>query len=79
MIYLSYYFDFELQGRLWGKQKNFPHPQQQQQQQLGVLLDLSAIGYKKVFSKVTGLEMESSLQQSGSGLVGLKEVKTSLR
>ena len=45
-----------------------------------VLLDLSAIAAgKKVFSKVTGLEMESSLQQSGSGLVGLKKVETSSR
>ena len=43
MIYLSYYYDFELQGCLGSKQKNIP----QQQQQLRVLLELSAIAAGK--------------------------------
>ena len=46
MIHQSYFYDFELQGRLGGEQKKFPHPQQQQQQ-LGVLLDLSTIAAGK--------------------------------
>ena len=45
MIYLSYYYDFDLEGRLGGVQKK--SPQQQQQQQLAVLLDLSAIAAGK--------------------------------
>ncbi len=49
MIYLSYSYDFELQGRLGGVEKKSPP-----QQQLGVLLDLSAIaaGKKNLFSKL---------------------------
>ncbi len=45
MIYLRYYYNFELQGRLGGKQKNPPQQQKQKQKQkqLPVLLDLTAI------------------------------------
>ena len=42
MIYLGYYYDFELQGSL-GANKPSPPPQQQ----VGVLLDLSAIAAGK--------------------------------
>ena len=42
MIYLSYFYGSGLQGRVGGEEKNPP-----QQQQLGVLLDLSAIAASK--------------------------------
>ena len=45
-IYLTYYYDFELQCHL-GAQKVTPQQQQQQQQQLGPLLDLTAIAAGK--------------------------------
>ena len=45
-IYLSYYYDFELQCHL-GAQKVHSLPQEQQHHQLGPLLDLMAIASKK--------------------------------
>ncbi len=44
MIYLSYYYDFELQGRLGGEQKFSPNPNNNNS---GVLLDLSGIAAGK--------------------------------
>ena len=54
MIYLGYYYDFELQGRLGGEEIFFPCFQQQQHQ-LGVLLDLSAIAAGKKKNNSTGV------------------------